>query len=114
MATLCGLKAPSHVYSATLTNNGANEVTVKVQYAGSSEDQNETVTVTVPANGSQALEEKTVQLEGQEQRKFIQSLTVVSADGTANELKAPFDGVTSPKQGWNFQVGQDGKLASVA
>lgn len=114
MATFCGLKAPSHVYSATLTNNSAKDVTVQVHYAGSSEDHNETVTVNVPANGSQALEEKTVQLDGQEQRKFIQKLTVTSEDGAANELTAPFDGVTSPKQGWNFQVGQDGALASVA
>jgi hypothetical protein len=114
MAQFCGVKAPSHVYSATLTNSSDNDVTVEVEYTGSDSSQNETVTVTVPKGGSQSLEEKTVQAGGFEQRKFIQKLTVQSQDGTNSELSAPFQGVTSPQQGWQFEVGQDGSLSSVS
>jgi len=114
LAQLFGLKAPSHVYSATLTNSSDDDVTVAVEYAGSDSSHNETVNVTVPSGGSQTLEEKTVQLGDQEQRKFIQKLTVTSQDGTTNELAAPFAGVTSPKQGWQFEVSQDGSLQSVS
>lgn len=114
MAQLCGLKAPAHVYSATLKNSSDNDVTVEVQYAGADESQNETVSVTVPKGGSQTVEEKTIKSEGgHEQRKFIQKLSVKSDDGASNELSAPFTGVTSPKQGWQFEVGQDGSLKSV-
>jgi len=112
MAQLIGLRAPGHVYSATLTNSSDNDVTVEVQYAGSDESHNETVSVTVPQGGSQTLEEKTVQTGGHEQRKFIQKLTVTSENGAAQELTAPFEGVTSPKQNWQFEVGQDGSLRS--
>ncbi len=111
---MCGLKAPGHVYSAVLKNSGDNEVTVEVQYAGSDSSHEETVNVTVPAGGSQTVEEKTVSTGDHEQRKFIQKLTVKSKDGESKELSAPFEGVTSPKQNWNFEVGQDGSLKSVA
>jgi len=114
MTQFCGLKAPGHVYSATLTNSSDDDVTVEVQYAGSDDSQNETVTVTVPKGGSQSLEEKSVQTGEHEQRKFIQNLTVTSANGTTNQLTAPFEGVTSPKQNWQFEVGQDGSLKSVS
>jgi hypothetical protein len=114
MAQLCGLKAPGHVYSATLTNSSDNDVTVEVQYAGSDESQNETVSVTVPQGGSQTLEEKSVKTDAHEQRKFIQKLTVTSENGAAQELTAPFEGVTSPKQNWQFEVGQNGSLKSVS
>lgn len=114
MAQLCGVRAPAHVYSATLKNSSDNDVTVEVQYAGADESHNETVNVTVPKGGSQTIDEKTVQAEGgHQQRKFIQKLSVTSADGSSNELSAPFTGVTSPKQGWQFEVGQDGSLKSV-
>jgi hypothetical protein len=114
MTQFCGLKAPGHVYSATLTNSSDDDVTVEVQYAGSDDSQNETVTVTVPKGGSQTLEEKSVQTGEHEQRKFIQNLTVTSTNGTTNQLTAPFEGVTSPKQNWQFEVGQDGSLKSVS
>ncbi len=114
MAQFCGLKAPGHVYSATLKNSSDNDVTVEVQYGGSDDSHNETVSVTVPKGGSQTIEEKSVQTGGHEQRKFIQKLTVTSQDGTTNELVAPFAGVTSPKQGWQFEVSQDGSLQSVS
>lgn len=114
MAQFCGVKAPSHVYSATLNNTGDNDVTVEVQYAGSDASHSETASVTVPKGGSQTVEEKTVQTDGHEQRKFIQKLTVTSADGNTQELSAPFEGVTSPKQGWQFEVGQNGSLKSVS
>jgi hypothetical protein len=39
----CGLKAPSHVYSATLKNTSDQDVTVEVQYAGSDSSHSETV-----------------------------------------------------------------------
>ncbi len=107
-----GLRAPGHVYSAVLKNSSDQDVTVQVQYAGSDSSHNETTTVTVPKGGSQAVEEKTVQTGEQEQRKFIQKLIVTSQDGATNELSAPFAGVTSPKQNWQFEVGQDGSLRS--
>jgi hypothetical protein len=112
---MCGLKAPGHVYSATLKNSSDNDVTVEVEYAGSDSSHSETVNVTVPKGGSQTVEEKTVSAEGgHEQRKFIQKLTVKSSDGQSKELSSPFEGVTSPKQNWQFEVGQDGSLKSVS
>ncbi len=108
-----GLRAPGHVYSAVLKNSSNQDVTVEVQYAGSDSSHNETTTLTVPKGGSQAVEEKTVQAGEHEQRKFIQKLTVTSQDGATNELSAPFEGVTSPKHNWEFEVGQDGSLKSV-
>jgi hypothetical protein len=111
---MCGLKAPGHVYSATLKNSSDNDVTVEVEYAGSDSSHSEKVNVTVPKGGSQALEEKTVSAGGHEQRKFIQKLTVTSHDGSTQELTSPFEGVTSPKQGWQFEIGHDGSLKSGA
>ena len=80
--------------------------------AGSDSSHSETVTVTVPKGGSQAVEEKTVQTGEHEQRKFIQKLTVKLADGSSKEVSSPFEGVTSPKQGWQFEIGQDGSIKS--
>ncbi|CAF0754979.1 unnamed protein product [Rotaria sp. Silwood1] len=111
---MCGLKAPSHVYAGTLKNSSDNDVTVEVEYAGSDASHSETVHVTVPKGGSQTIEEKSVQVGDNEQRKVIQKLTVKSQDGTTKELSAPFAGVTSPKQHWHFEVDQDGSLKSVA
>ncbi|UJR35798.1 hypothetical protein I4U23_028546 [Adineta vaga] len=113
MAQMCGLKAPSHVYSATLKNSSDNDVTVEVEYAGSDSNHSERVTVNVPKGGSQSIEEKTVQTGEHEQRKFVQKLTIKGQDGSTKELTAPFEGVTSPKHGWQFEVGQDGALKSV-
>merc|ERR1711939_1191042 len=107
MAQMCGLKAPGHVYSATLKNSSDQDVTVEIEYAGSDESHCEKVTVSVPKGGSQSIEEKTVQTGEHEQRKFIQKLTVQGQDDSAKELTAPFEGVTSPKHNWQFEVGQD-------
>ncbi|CAF0805393.1 unnamed protein product [Rotaria sordida] len=111
---MCGLKAPGHVYAGTLQNTSDNDVTVEVEYGGSDSSHRETMNVTVPKGGSQRLEEKSVQVGDNEQRKVIQKLTVRSQDGTTNELSAPFAGVTSPKANWQFEVGQDGSLRSVS
>jgi len=111
---MCGLKAPGHVYSATLKNSSDNDVTVEVEYAGSDSSHSETVNVTVPKGGSQNLEEKSVKTGEHEQRKVIQKVTVTSQDGKTQELSAPFPGVTSPKQNWQLEYGQDGSLKSGA
>ena len=111
---MCGLKAPGHVYSATLKNSSDQDVTVDVEYAGSDSRHSEKVTVKVPKGGSQSIEEKTVQTGEHEQRKFIQKLTVKSHDGSTKELSSPFEGVTSPKHNWHFEVAHDGSLKSVS
>lgn len=112
MAQFCGLKAPTHVYSAVLKNSGSQDVTVDVEFVGSDSSHQEVITITVPAGGSQNVEEKSVTVGEHEQRKFIQKLTVKSADGSNKELSAPFDGVSSPKHNWEFEIGQDGSLKS--
>ena len=112
MAQMCGLKAPSHVYSAVLKNSGDQDVDVEVEFVGSDSSHQEVVNVTVPKGGSQTVEEKSVTVGEHQQRKFIQKLTVKSADGTTKELSSPFNGVTSPKQNWEFEIGQDGSLKS--
>ena len=111
---MCGFKPPSHVYSAMLKNSSSNNVTIEVEYAGSHSSHNETVNVTVPKGGSQAIEEKTVKVGDHQQRKFIQKLTAKLQDGTTKELSTPFHGVTSPKHNWQFEVTQDGSLKSVS
>lgn len=109
---MCGLRAPSHVYSATLKNSSDHDVTVEVEYAGSDSSHSEKATVTVPKGGSQTVEEKTVKTGEHEQRKFIQKLTVKSHDGKTHELSTPFQGVTSPKHDWQFEIGHDGSIKS--
>jgi hypothetical protein len=109
---MCGLKAPSHVYSAILKNSGDHDVTVEVEYAGSDSSHHEVAHVTVPKGGSANVEEKSVSTGDHEQRKFIQKLTVKSSDGSSKELASPFAGVTSPKHNWEFEIGQDGSLKS--
>ncbi|CAF3303058.1 unnamed protein product [Rotaria socialis] len=109
---MCGVRAPGHVYSAVLKNSHDNDVTVEVEYAGSDISHSETATFTVAAGGSQAVEEKTVQTGEHEQRKFIHKLTVKLQDGTTQELSSPFEGVTSPKHDWQFEVDQNGSLKS--
>ncbi|CAF4314011.1 unnamed protein product [Adineta steineri] len=111
---MCGLRAPSHVYSATLKNSSDNDVSVVVEYAGSDASHTENVTVNVPKGGSQSIAEKTHHVGDNEQRKFIQKLTVKSHDGSTKELSAPFEGVKSPKHDWQFEVGQDGSIKSVS
>ena len=113
MATqMCGVRAPGHVYSAVLKNNSDQDVTVAVEYAGSDSSHHEVVHVNVAKGESQTADEKSVSVGEHEQRKFIQKLTVHLQDGTTKELAAPFDGVHSPKQGWEFQIGHDGSLKS--
>lgn len=109
---MCGLKAPGHVYSAVFKNSGDQDVHLQIEFAGSDSSHHEVVDVTVPKGGSQTVEEKSVSVGDHEQRKFIQKVTVKSANGTTKELTAPFEGVTSPKQNWEFHVGQDGSLKS--
>ena len=111
---MCGLRAPGHVYSAILKNSSDNDVMITVEYAGSDSSHSETINVTVPKGSSQTAEEKSVQVGDYEQRKFIQKLTVKLQDGTTKELSMPYEGVTSPKQNWLFEIGQDGSLKSVS
>jgi hypothetical protein len=111
-STMCGLRAPGHVYSAILKNSSEQDVTVEVEYAGSDSSHLETVNVDVAKGASQNIEEKSVSTGDYEQRKFIQKLTVKLQDGSTTELAAPFAGVASPKQNWEFEIGQDGSLKS--
>ena len=112
MSTMCGLKAPGHVYSAVLKNSSGHDATVEVEYAGSDASHHEVANVTVSKGGSQKVEEKTVSAGGHEQRKFIQKISVSLPDGTKKELVSPFQGVTSPKHDWEFEIGQDGSITS--
>ncbi|CAF0895376.1 unnamed protein product [Adineta steineri] len=111
---MCGLRAPSHVYSATLKNSSNNDIVVEVEYAGSDASHSEHVTVIVPKGGSQSIKEKTHHVGDNEQRKFIQKLTVKSEGASIQELSAPFEGVKSPKHEWQFEVTEDGSIKSVS
>lgn len=109
---MCGVRAPGHVYSAVLKNSTDNDITIEIEYGGSDSSHSETVQATVPTGGSHTIEEKTVQTGEHEQRKFINKLTAKLQDGTTKEFSSPFEGVTSPKQNWNFEISNDGSLKS--
>jgi len=112
MAQLCGVKAPRHVYSGTLTNSSEHDVDIEIEYGGSDESHKEVVNASVPKGGSHTIEGKTASTGEHEQNKVVQKITVKRPDGTTKELTAPFEGVTSPQKNWQFEIGEDGAVKS--
>ncbi|CAF1576285.1 unnamed protein product [Didymodactylos carnosus] len=103
-----GLKAPGHVYSATLRNSSDEDVSVEIQYAGSEDSHGETVEAKIASGAEHAVDEKEVSTGTHQQRKYVKKVTVKKQDGTTKVLEAPFEGVTSPQKNWQFVIDNDG------
>lgn len=112
---LCGLRAPSHIYSCVIRNQTGEELKVTVEYRGLDKKHTEIMDVEIAKGEDQRINEKTFEHEDESAlhgRKTIHLIKVKKFDGKEMELREPFEGVTSPQQDWEFHI-YDNQIKSV-
>ena len=102
----CGLAAPAFVHACVIKNNSDTELTVQVEFIGFKDHHHELADVKIAAGEEQRIDEKEFE-EGEGGAKYRKTLDIVRVkkpDGTTMELRAPFEGVRSPKKDWIFEI----------
>lgn len=106
---VCGVAAPAFVHACVVKNNSDTELTVQVEFTGYQDHHHELADVKIAAGEEQRIDEKEFD-DGEGGAKFRKTLNVVRVnkpDGTTMELRAPFEGVRSPKIDWIFEINND-------
>ena len=108
MSTGYGVRAPAVIYSCLLKNNSDAEVTIQVEFIGFEDHHHEIADVELAKGEEILVDEKEFEHEeGTKYRKSVDLVRVKKFDGKTIELKKPFDGVTSPKKKWIFEIYND-------
>ncbi|CAF1189853.1 unnamed protein product [Rotaria sordida] len=102
-------RAPAAIYSCLIKNNSDAEVDVQIQFGGIEDHHAEIADIEVAQGEEQRIDEKEFEHDKSDgkYRKTVELIRVRRYDGSIIELKAPFDGVTSPKNDWIFEIGND-------
>jgi hypothetical protein len=104
-----GVCAPSIIYSCLIKNNSDSEVTVQVEFTGFEDHHKEIADIELAKGEEQNIDEKEFQ-HGEHDTKYrkgVDLIRVKKFDGKIIELKKPFDGVTSPKKNWVFEINNE-------
>jgi hypothetical protein len=104
-----GLRSPAAIYSCLIKNNSDAEVDVQIEFAGIEDHHKETADIELAKGEEQRIDEKEFE-HGESDGKYHKTVELVRVrryDGTIIELKKPFDGVTSPKKDWIFEIDND-------
>jgi hypothetical protein len=104
-----GVCAPAVIYSCLIKNNSDAEVTIQIEFTGIEDHHHEIADIKLAEGEEQLIDEKEFE-HGDSQakyRKAVDLIRVINYDGTTMELKKPFDGVTSPKKNWIFEITND-------
>ena len=109
MSSGFGVRAPPAIYSCLLKNNSDAEVTIQVEFTGLEDHHHEIADIELAKGEEQSIDEKEFEHGegGTKYRKAVDLVRVKKFDGTVIELKKPFDGVTSPKKNWVFEIYND-------
>jgi hypothetical protein len=105
----CGARAPAIVYSCLIKNNSDAEVTVQVEFTGFEDHHHEVADIEIAKGEEQVVNEKEFE-DGESNTKYnkgVHLIRVKKYDGKTMELTKPFDGVTSPKKNWIFEITND-------
>ncbi|CAF3762581.1 unnamed protein product [Adineta steineri] len=105
----CGVRAPAIIYSCLLKNNSDAEVTIQIEFTGFEGHHHEIADIELAKGEEQLIDEKEFEHgeHNTKYRKGVDCIRVKKFDGTTIELKKPFDGVTSPKKKWIFEITND-------
>lgn len=101
-----GGRAPAAIYSCTIKNNSDAEVDVRIQFSGIEDHHDEIADIEIAQGEEQRIDEREFQ-HGESDGKYHKTVELIRVrryDGSIIELKAPFDGVISPKKDWIFEV----------
>ncbi|CAF3547163.1 unnamed protein product [Rotaria sp. Silwood1] len=104
-----GVRAPAAIYACLIKNNSDAEVDVQIQFAGIEDHHAEIADIEVARGEEQRVDEKEFEHGDSDGKchKTVELIRVRRYDGSTIELKAPFDGVTSPKKDWIFEIYND-------
>jgi hypothetical protein len=104
-----GARAPAAIYSCLIKNNSDAEVIIQVEFTGFEDHHHEVADIKLAKDEEQLIDEKEFEHgEGNTKyRKSVDLIRVKKFDGKTIELKKPFDGVTSPKKNWIFEIYND-------
>jgi hypothetical protein len=102
---MLGARAPRHVYSALIVSKARRDLRATITYA-MPHDITEVINVDIPAGGSVAVSQRTIQ-EGLS--TLTGRIASIAVDGHG-ELHEPFAGVNSPVKNYKFQIGEDGEF----
>jgi hypothetical protein len=101
-----GARSPSAIYSCLIKNNSDAEVDVQIEFAGIEDHHKEIADIEIAKGEEQRIDEKEFQ-HGESSGKYHKTVELIRVrryDGSKIELKKPFDGVTSPKKDWIFEI----------
>jgi hypothetical protein len=104
-----GVRSPAAIYSCLIKNNSDAEVDVRIKFIGIEDHHTETADIEIAKGEEQRIDEKEFE-HGESDGKYhktVESIRVRRFDGSTLELKTPFDGVTSPKKDWIFEITTD-------
>ena len=104
-----GLRSPGAIYSCLIKNNSDAEVDVQIEFAGIEDHHAERADIELAKDEEQRIDEKEFE-HGENDGKYhktVELIRVRKYDGSIIELKKPFDGVTSPKKDWIFEITND-------
>lgn len=101
-----GLRSPAAIYSCVIRNNSDAEIDVRIQFAGIEDHHAEVADIQIAQGEEERIDEKEFS-HGESDGKYhktVESVRVRRFDGSTMELTKPFDGVTSPKKDWIFEI----------
>ncbi|CAF1266442.1 unnamed protein product [Rotaria magnacalcarata] len=104
-----GVRSPAAIYSCLIKNNSDAEIDVRIQFAGIEDHHIEIADIEIGKGEEQRIDEREFE-HGETDAKYHKTVELVLVrryDGSTIELKAPFDGVTSPKKNWIFEINND-------
>ncbi len=101
-----GHRSPAVIYSCLIKNNSDAEIDVQIEFAGIEDHHAEKADIEIAQGEEQRIDEKEFQHEQSDGKshKIVELIRVRKYDGSTTELKAPFDGVTSPSKDWIFEI----------
>ncbi|UJR09331.1 hypothetical protein I4U23_013574 [Adineta vaga] len=104
-----GLRSPAAIYSCIIKNNSDAEVDVQVHFAGIEDHHAEVADIEIAQGEEERIDEKEFNHGESDGKchKTVELVRVRKFDGSTIELKKPFDGVTSPKKDWIFEITND-------
>ncbi|CAF1435220.1 unnamed protein product [Adineta steineri] len=99
-------RSPAAIYSCLIRNNSDAEIDVQIKFAGIEDHHTEIADIELAKGEEERIDEKEFQ-HGESDGKYhktVESIRVRRYDGSTMELTKPFDGVTSPKKDWIFEI----------
>jgi hypothetical protein len=99
---------PHRVHGCTIKNDSEDNIKVRVSYEEHSDEEDnlhhKIAQIEIPADGSARVGECSYNKGSNIIREIIDCIQVTRKDGHIQELRAPFEGVSSHENDWLFVV----------